>query len=268
MDRTHLTNGRFLHTLDPWTAAGGATYSAGDGDDHYGVAVLPAGSSIRQDLAVVGYRRYTLHLAVKGGNATVTIADGDGNTVLTTTASGSAGVWTETSITAGLASGTTYRLTISNGGASSISIDDVWLWWVPKTRAELAAMVHRKLGQLATDASLSTTASGDQTEGSYTDAIDAGLRSVGAIDPETDLADVRWLDAGLLDTCLDAIEREVLERLQRHYAVLTDIKVGERDEKLSQIGAAIAKLTGSGRPGGGKVVVRGLRRRADDYEFG
>ena len=268
-ERSHLVNGRMFHTLNGWTTAGGAVYSAGDGDDHYGVANLPAGASISQAFAVERPRAYTQHLAVKTASATVTITDGSGNSLPGQTATGSASVWTESSLTFGLAPGTTYTLTISNAGGSTILVDDLWLWWVPKTRAELAAHVHRKLDALATDANLSTTASSTQTEGSYTDAVDAGLRTVGAIDPETDLPDVRWLDASSLDTCLDAIEREMLERLQRHYATLTDIEVGPRKEKLSQIAQALRALMSGGQGGGsGKVVVRRLRREARDYELG
>lgn len=263
-ERSWLVNGRFLHNLNGWTAAS-ATYSAGDGDDHYGVAVLSAGGSIRQAFAVTRARSYTLHLSVKTANATVTIQDGAGNSLPAQTASGSAS-WTESSLTFGLAPGTTYTLIISNAGGSSISVDDVWLWWVPLTRAQLADKVHRKLDSLASDASFSTTPALSQTEGSYTDAIDAGLRTAGAIDPETDLPDVRYLDSGSLDMALDAIEREMLERLMRHYATLTDIRVGDRDEKLSQIGAQVARMA-SPRASGGKVVTRQLRRYTPDYEF-
>lgn len=265
MERSYLTNGHFLHSLDGWSADGGATYSAGDGDDQYGVASLPPGSSISQAFAVDRARRYTLHLAVKGGNATIQIQDGNGNSLPSQTANGGVGVWTESSLSFGLAPGTTYRLTISNAGAATIAIDDVWLWWVPQTRTALAEAVHRKLGQLAADAGLTTIPATGQTEGSYTDAVDTGLRTVGAIDPETDQPDVRALDTTHIDGCMDAIERAMLERLQWHYAVLTDITVGDRDEKLSQIGAALARIGGSQRRG--TVIMRPLRRRADDYEF-
>lgn len=276
-ERSALTNGRFLHNLQQWSAAGGAVYSAGDGDTHYGVAVLPVGASLRQDFAVDRTRRYTLHIAVKGalsaGQATVAIVDGDGNAVVSLSLAGSDSIWTENLFSIGLATGTTYRLTLTNvSAATSITLDDVWLWFVPQSRSELATTVARKLSGLASDAELSLLASGAQTEGDYTDAIDAGLRAVGAIDEETDLVDVRALTAANLDICLDAIEREMLKRLQRHYAVMPDLRVGERDEKLSQIGAALARLVGSGSGsgggGGGKVVIRNLRREARDYDLG
>lgn len=263
-ERSVLSNGRFLHNLDQWTASS-ATYSAGDGDEHYGVAVLAAGGSVRQTFAVDRVRAYSLHAAVKTANATATLADGNGNTVATVTLPGSAGVWTETTTVLGLAPGTTYTLTISS--VAGASIDDVWLWHVPATRAVLAERVNRKLGALATDAALSTTLSGAQTEGSYTDAIDAGLRTIGAVDPETDQPDVRSVDAEQVSALLDAIEREVLEQLQRHYAVLVDISVGQRKESLSQIGAALRALTNGQSGGAGKVVARPLRRQNEDYEL-
>lgn len=269
-ERSLLINGHFYSRLDGWTAAGGAVYGAGDGDAQYGVASLPAGASIAQAFAVDRARRYTLHIAVKTANATITIQDADGNSLPAQTGTGSAGVWTETSITLGLAPGTTYTLTVSNAGGSTILVDDLWLWWVPKTRAELAGITARKLATLASDAGLSSTPNGTQTEGSYTDAIDAGLRSVGAVDPETDTPDIRGLSASLIDSCLSAIERAMLETLQRHYALLVDTKDGPSEQKLSQIAASL-KAVASGASGGGKagqVVVRSLGREARDYDLG
>ena len=268
-ERSLLTNGHFYHRLDGWIAAAGAVYSAGDGDAQYGVVEMPVGASIRQAFAVDRARRYTLHLATKAGAATVTITDGDGSALPGQPAPGAADVWTESSLTFGLAPGTTYTLTVSNAGAGTILVDDLWLWWVPKTRLDLAGIVARKLGALATDAELSSSAFDGQSEGSYTDAIDAALRSVGAIDPESDTPDIRGLTAGLLDSALQQIERGMLERLQRHYATFVDTKEGPLDQKLSQIGAALKSFTGGSAGGGrgGPVVVRRLDRSTPDYEI-
>ena len=269
-ERSLLVNGHFYNRLDGWTAAGGAVYSAGDGDSHYGVASLPAGASIEQQFAVDRARSYSLHCAAKAGDATITIQDGDGGTLPAQIASGSSGAWTDTTLTLGLAPGTTYTLIISNAGVSTILVDDLWLWWVPKTRAELAGIVHRKLAALASDASYATTPAGSQTEGHYTDAIDAGLRSVGAIDAESDTPDIRGLTAALLDSCLSAIERAMLEQLQRYYVLLHDTKDGPTEQKLSQIAAGIKSMASGASGSGGKagqVVVRSLRRSAADYEL-
>jgi hypothetical protein len=277
--RNRLNNGRFLHNLDGWTASG-ASYSAGDGDDHYGVAVLSTGGDyIEQDFAVPHARLYSLHLAVKAvgsslsaGQATLRITDGNGNTVISQNLSGTGDAWTETTYTYGLAPGTTYTIRITNvSAAGDVKIDDVWLWWLPLTRAELASRVHTKLARLATERSLSTTPAGSLTEGSYTYGVDAGLRAVGAIDPETDLPDIRWLTANLVDTALDAIELEMLEQLQRDYAVEVDIRVGPRAESLSQTSKALEKLTGGeGKQGGagGRIVQRKLTYEANDYSLG
>lgn len=273
-EQNRLGNGRFQHNLNNWTATGNAVYSAGDGDNHYGVAVLPTGGgAIEQTFAVPFARSHSLHIAVKAigsdlssNQATAVITNGDGDTVLTQNLSGTADTWTESTYNIGLAPGTTYTLTVTNNSASGdVRIDDIWLWWVPITRANLAAQVHAKLAGLATDASLSTAVNGSLTEGDYTYAIDSGLRSIGAIDPETDTPDTRYLDAALVNAALAAVEREILEQLQRDYAVQVDLKIGPRSEALSQINKALAALTGTGEgqsgggSQGGPVIVRRLR---------
>lgn len=277
-ERNRLSNGRFLTDLNNWTASG-ATFSVGDGDDHYGVAVLSTGGDyIEQTFSVTRSRLYSIHYSVKpvgaalsGSQATYRIQDGDGNTVITTNLVGATqDAWNETTDTVGLVSGTTYTLRITNASATGdIKLDDVWLWFVPVTRATIADTVNRKLARLASNRSLSTTASGTQTEGDFTDSVDAGLRTVGAISEETGLPDVRWLDDHDVNTVLDEVERYMLERLSRDYAVEVDIAVGPRRESLSQISRSISGMTGEGAEGGssGPVVVRKLTRRADDYEF-
>lgn len=261
-ERTLLYNGQFLHSLDEWEGDG--TYSAGDGDDQYGVAALAVGQSIEQSFTVDNVRAYTLHLALKcastvtSGQVTVEITDEDGNTVATLNPTTLAGAWTENTFTTGLAPDMTYTLTLANVSAgAAVKVDDVWLWYVPATRAQLANKVHTKLGRLATERNLSTVASGSQTEGDYTEAVSAGLRAVGAVDEESDQADVRYLDSALLDTCLDAIEQEMLERLHRDYSVETDISVDGRSESRSQIAGALEKLT-RGESGPKRIVTRRL----------
>ncbi|MEM7344589.1 MAG: hypothetical protein AAF485_10125 [Chloroflexota bacterium] len=264
----HLTNGRLLHDLDGWTASG-AVYSAGDGDDHYGVAVLTVGDYIEQTFSVRGVRLHTLHFAVKcvgaalsGSQVALTVTDGSGNSVITINPTGSADTWLETSQAQGLAEGTTYTLRITNASAGGdIRLDDVWVWWVPVTRAGIAARVAAKLGRLASDRSLTTTASGALTEGDYTYAVDAGLRNVGAFNPSTGMVDVRYVDNGDLDAVIEATERYLLEQLQRDYSSEVDLRVGPRSESRSQKATAIADVLGQGREGGapGTVVTRRMR---------
>jgi hypothetical protein len=275
LERNRLSNGGFWHDLDNWTASD-ASYAASDGDEHYGMAVLgPGGGYVEQEFTTPSARSWTVHLAIKPdtdnlatSDLTLRVVDGDGNTVLTQPAGTvTADAWTEQTYEFGLAPGTTYTLRIKNNrGSGDIKVDDVWVWWVPLTRAELATRVNAKLARLASTRSLSTTPAGALTEGDYTYAVDAGLRAVGAIDPETDMPDVRYLEANLVDTALDAIEQEMIEQLQRDYAVEVDVKVGPRQENFSQRARQVKALAGGG--GSGRVVMRKLTHQAEDFELG
>lgn len=131
------------------------------------------------------------------------------------------------------------------------------------TADELAQRLHRDLAALAADAGWSPTATEGQAQGHYTDALSDALAEVGL----DDLADattaqgkrVRQLALG---ACL--------ARLELHYAAVTDIKVGQRDEKLSQIGAALSRIRASAPAAGGGVGVGFTIRRgpAVDYTTG
>ena len=270
MDRNSLINGKFLHNLNGWTPSSGASYSAGDGDEHYGVAVLPVGESIWQEFAVDETRLQSVHISVKavganlsGAQATLAIIDGDGNAVITQNLSGTSNTWTEATYNLGLTEGTSYRVTIANNSAAGdIKIDDVWIWFVPITRAQVAAAVHAKLGRLASERSLSTTPNGALTEGSYTYAIDAGLRTVGAIDDEDGTPSIRYVDPEQVQTLIETVRREMLEQLQTEYAVEVDTTTGPYRQNLSQKSAMIGQIigngkgSGSGGSSGGAVIQR------------
>lgn len=277
-DRNALINGKFLHNLNGWTPLNGAVYSAGDGDDHYGVAVLPVGASIWQEFAVDETQLQSVHISVKavgaslsGAQATLVITDGNGDTVLTQNLSGTGDTWTESLYTFGLGEGTTYRVTIANASAAGIvKIDDVWMWFVPITRAQVASAVHAKLGRLASERSLSTTLSGALTEGSYTYAIDAGLRTIGAIDEETGKPDIRFVNADQVQMLIDAVTQEMLEFLRIEYTVEVDTTTGPYQQSLSQKAAMIGEIIGGGKSGGGggssggAVIQRRVKYGSDD----
>jgi hypothetical protein len=103
------------------------------------------------------------------------------------------------------------------------------------TRSQLAAIVHRRLGRLADDAGLTTTAAQGQMEGSYTDAIDAALRSLGA-------ASIDDVATAHVNALIALVEAEMLSRLERHYALETDYQQGALSQKLSQIRAGIQSI--------------------------
>ena len=274
-ERNELRNGRFTHNLDAWTASS-AVYSAGDGDDHYGVAVLSTGGGyISQTFAIPRIRIYSIHASVKAIGAglsddecQIVIEDGDGNTVKEINLEGTADTWTENDETIGLASGTTFTIKIiNNSAAGDVRVDDVWLYYVPMSRANIAARTEEKLGRLSDDRSLSTTASGTKTEGDFTYAIDAALRSVGAINPETGLPDVRYLNEETLQSALDYAENEMLEQLQRDYATEVDVQVGQRRESLSQISKTLGEIRSGKNGSPGRVVMRTITHAGSkDFE--
>jgi len=264
-DRSHLINGRFIQNLNGWTGAGGASYLASDGDEHYGLANLPMGGSVSQSFAVDNPRAFSLHVAAKcpsgtlaAGQAVFTITDGQGNTVLTSDLVGGA-AWVETIYTLGLGPGATYTIKLENVSApGDVRIDDVWIWFVPVTRVQIAAKVNAKLGRIAQERSFSVTSAGLMTEGSYTYAVDAALRNVGALDPETGNPDVRFLDDSNVQSAIEAARHEMLEQLQSDYAVEVDTRTGPFQQSLSQKQAAITEMLGSGdaSSSGGGIIQR------------
>lgn len=251
MHPNRLFNGDISRDLTQWTAAGAAVYLASQGNKELGSASLPsAGSSIEQSFSIGIGRPYMIDVSVKGtgvGNVTVSIINSEAVTVwssnLTVTAS-----WVTHSTRVGLAWGEyTFKVAYSD---VACYVDDLSVAFVPKTRAELAAIVSARLGALATNASMSTSSSGDNTEGDYTQAVNEGLRAVEAVDP-AGREDVRYLLAEVVDSCLGQIEFSMLKKLQRYWATRTDYTIGPRTENINQINNALLALTGSavgGRP--------------------
>lgn len=275
MERNRLVNGRFYNALDGWTVSG-AAYNAGDGDDHFGVAVLSTGGDfISQTFAVPLGRLYTLHLAAKssatlsGSEVQAVITDGNGNQATAENVAITADTWTENNFSVGLVPGTTYTLKIVNNSAGAdVKIDDVFIWFIPITRAEIAARVEDRIEKFAADQELSTAVNGTKTEGDYTYSVDAGLRSVNAINPETGAPDVRYLDPEDVEAVIEKAESEILTKLRRSYALMHDITTGPVSQKYSQIGASIDQIKGAGSGNGkggdkGRVEVRNLTRQGD-----
>lgn len=274
LERSHLSNGRFLMNLDLWTATN-AIYSAGDGDEQYGVAVLSGGGTIEQDFTVPYARAYTLQVAVKpvgdvlgSGDVQAVITDDDSGTVVTISLEGDTdGAWQVNTDVIGLAPGNTYTLRLLNNAAIPVRVDDIWLWFVPITRAQIAAQVHSRLGQLATDYSLSTTPDGSLTEGDYTYAIDNGLRGIGALSPETGQVDIRYVNDDDVLTLIDVVEGEMLKVVQRSAVTETDVRLGPRQESRSQKSKMIGELVSGKSGGASRVVMRPLQHKFKDFDF-
>ncbi len=131
------------------------------------------------------------------------------------------------------------------------------------TADELAQRLHRDLAALAADARWSPDPTDGQAQGHYTDPISDALGDVG-------LGDLADASAGQLKRVRQLALGACLERLELHYAAVTDLKVGQRDEKLSQIGTALSRIRASAPAAGGGVAVGFTLRRgpARDYTTG
>lgn len=268
-ERNLLTNGRFEDALTGWTAQD-AAYAAGEGEQFLGCAAIAPGGTLRQAFGTRSRVRHHLRLAYKGDGAalTVTLTDSAGRTVKTAALTGAVD-WGEMLWALYLPLGQ-YTLAVENTGSVTAYVDGAWVWPVVRTRAEIAAAVADALGALADDAGLSSAASGSQTEGDYTAAIDAALRAVGAVDEDTGLPDVRWLEAGQVQAVERAALREMVARLRRKYALLVDTAIGPRRESLSQIQAALGQIEadlGASEATGRQVQTRRMRYATPDWEW-
>jgi len=134
---------------------------------------------------------------------------------------------------------------------------------LPLTRQGVLSIAAARIEDLATDAGLSSAASGDEPEGDYSHAIDEALRQVGAVNRWGD-ADVTRLTAAKANDVLEATVTAMLQRLRSRYALETDVSLGPRRESRSQIAASIdAMLSGSGADRRVKV---GRLRRLNGWE--
>lgn len=246
--------------LTHWTTVGGPSYVANVGNDELGCAYLESGDSISQEIVINVGREYMVEVATKGastGNLTLTIANQDGDTMYTTNIT-VVDYWTVWCQRIGLPWGThTLKLAYND---VAVYVDDVSVAYVIKTREELVDIVDERLGLLASNASLTRRGDDDETEGDYTHALDAALRTVGAVDP-AGLPDVRYLDSNTLDQCLDELELNMLHRLHRYWSTKTDYTIGPRTERISQVNAAIERLIGIAVGGRSASSGRGVAQR-------
>lgn len=271
-DATHVYNGRFETGSDNWDLYATAGHIFTDGFEQAGCIRLPAQNDyIEQDFTVPRARQYTLHFAVKGVGAA--LGDGDFEariyqdaTLLYTLGPDTVqpDIWEEANFEFGLAPGNTFTLQMRLTGTTEAMLDDIWLWFIPMSRGEIAAYLADKMGALASDLSLSAAPSANKPEGDYTWAIDTGLRNIGAINPETGKPDIRYVGQESIATALDMIERQLLEGLQRQYSSQVDVRTGPIQESLSQKAAMIGKLVGGGS-GQNRVVMRRLARDRSDW---
>ena len=256
----YLENGGFDGNLDEWTGTG--TIARALGYPRLGCVQLTTGQSIAQAEGLSEDTLYTLHYFYRlGSGATLTAGYGS----ITQAHSGApVDAWQEGVLVFALDAGASDSVTFSSSGGTAY-VDSVALLGggLPITRQGIVAIVAARLSALATDASLSDTATGDTPEGDYTHAIDEALRQAGAVNRWGD-PDVTQLIGSKVNDVIEATATATLQLLRTTYALQTDVSLGPRRESRSQIAVSIdALLSGSGSDRRVKV---GRLHRAGGWE--
>lgn len=256
-----LDNGGFDGNLDEWSGTG--TILRADGYPRLGCVQLATGQSIGQREDVGSDQLYTLHYFYKLAS-NVTLMAGYGSVTQSHVYNANAGIWYEGVLSFALDANASDSVQFAaSGGAASVDSVTLLMGALPISRAQIGARVARRLGTLATDQSLTTTASAAGSEGSYTDAIDEALRQIGAVNVYGD-PDVTRVSPEQVNSVIEAAVQSMLELLRMAYSLKTDVSLGPRKESFSQIAGSLDKML-SGGPA--PVAVRRLRHRAEDFEL-
>lgn len=256
--RNLIRNGDFTAGVGHWTGDGVRVPT--DGRVQPGCMEIPSGGLASQTFASPG-GLLTVQIAVRsaaGGELTRVIRDSAGNGLYEPLPVPATAEWSPAGdLEAGLAAGTFVLELGAVGGA--VRVDGVWLGYLAATRAFLARLTHDALGELAAGAGYSPAPQDGHPEGHYSDAIDAALRAVGAVDG-AGRADIRCLEPEGLDRLLHELRLSMLRRLHLHWSSRTDYQLGPRSESVSQIARAIAAMVGAaGGAGGGNRAVYSRR---------
>lgn len=251
-----IVNGDFGNELTGWTVGGSPQWTASIGHDQLGSTYVAVGDSLAQSFYTDVPAEYMIQLWANAvlTPASVQVQIESGVNLLYLQFFPVGVVWSEIVIAVGLPVGS-YLLTVGMQ-SGAVMVDDVWVGHIVTTRALLAEQTHAALGALALGAGYTTTPNGTMSEGSYTDGINAALRSIGACD-EAGTPDIRCVTADQLDRLLYELRLAMLQKLHLFWATKTDYTLGPRTENASQIAKAIASMVGAsggGASGGNRAV--------------
>lgn len=264
MPNNLLINGGFNGNLYAWTGTG--TISCTAGYPRLGCVSLAAGQYIQQARDIGANWLYTAHFFYQvATGATLTVSY---DTISQTFSGSPLNVWREGVMVFALDSGVSggaLRFAAS-GGACLVDSVNLLAGGLPTTRAQLAAVVADNLSDLATDASLSSTASAAGPEGDYSLNIDQALRSLGALSTfgsagltvptDADAStwgdpDVTQLEQNEVNDAATLVTNSLLTQLRGKYVLETDVSLGPRRESRSQILGNINAMLGAGSGGKG-----------------
>lgn len=255
-----LENGSF-DNLTEWTTTGELVRD--DGYYRNGSIKLDSGEYASQQVSLSEDHLYSAHFFWKPAmGATLTVSYG----AIEQTFSGVINQWQEAIFQFALTSPGDDSIRFLAVGAA-VYVDAVSLVDnLPISRSRIASQVARRLGQLATDANISTVASATGVNGDYTDAIDEALRGVSAVDMYS-TPDVTRVTSSQINDVIEAAYMSALQNIRASYALQTDVTLGPRRENRSQIGASIDAMLGSGGGGGAnKRIAISTLNRAGGWE--
>lgn len=249
-----LNNGDFSRGLYEWEGSGSIHRALGY--PRLNCALLATGQTLSQDKGISEENLYTLHYFYRvASGATLTAGYGD---VTQTHTGAPLDVWREGVLVFSVETGEGNDAVEFSASGGNVHLDTVTLLpgGLVLSRAEIASKVAAALAEIATDASLSATASATGPEGDYSAAIDEALRAVGAMNQWGD-PDVTLLDAFKANEVLEQVRVGMLQRVRSKYALEVDVSLGPRSESRSQIASSIDEMLagagGSRRPTMGKL---------------
>jgi hypothetical protein len=253
-EKSKLNNGSFDKDLSNWETVL-AVYKANDGVEFLGCAELDCDGKISQNFYSYG-RKETVRWYQKNHGAehttTVNIYDLNDN-VLYTKDFALSNSWTENSFEVGLYEGNFKIEFVNNCENEHAFYDEIWISELATTRAKVATVANTRLGEIATTLNYSTTKSGENTEGDYTQEITDSLVELGCVN-EREQADIRFIETHDVPRLISKVVEKMMVKATNSFATMTDIRVGSRSENLSQIIDNIAKISSSdGKVGSAQI---------------
>lgn len=239
-----LINGDFSRGLYQWEGSG--TISRSDGYPRLNCVQLAAGQSIRQAYGISDQILYTLHYFYKLATG-ATLTAGYGSVTQTHTGA-PLDVWREGVLVFAVETGEGNDEVEFSASGGIVLVDTVTLIGegLPKSRAEIAALVAGQIAAIATDKGFVTTPSASGPEGDYSAAIDEALRANAAMNRWGD-PDVTLLLGSQVNQVIESAKIAMLQRARASYALETDVSLGPRSESRSQIAGSLDEmLAGAG----------------------
>ena len=251
-EKSRISNGSFNSDLylDYWESDK-VNYMATDGVEYLGCAQIISGGYLSQNF-LGDEEKQTVRFFAKGNGGVLNarIENADGDTLILKTYSLTS-QWQEFSFEIGLYVGS-FALRFE-GSSATICLDEVYVSEIAVTRAKIAFVASKRLGEIATTLGYSTehrVESGEiLSEGDYTQEITDSMIESGFVNSKSQ-DDIRFVEIEDVPALIAKVTEKMMQKATNSLAMLTDIRVGNRSENLSQVVDNLSKLSsGSGKVG-------------------